>query len=75
MPRVGTVHILDGSTDDPAPSVVHMEPEVWVLLASGRIDWATAHSRGLVSASGPRADLSGVLPLVDVSEPQEPGSE
>jgi hypothetical protein len=33
-------------------------------LAAGRTLWASAAGDGRVRASGPRADLSGYLPLV-----------
>ncbi len=37
----------------------------WILLATGRLGWSTAVADGLLRASGPRADLSGQLPLAD----------
>ncbi len=46
------------------PNVVELDPVTWVLLAVGRLRWADAVAAGRVSASGPRADLSGLLPLV-----------
>jgi Bacterial SCP ortholog len=45
------------------PNVVETDAVTWVLLASGRISWAEAAADGRVRASGPRADLSGYLPL------------
>jgi hypothetical protein len=41
-----------------------MDPVTWVLLATGRLSWTDAVAAGRVSASGPRADLSGLLPLL-----------
>ena len=35
----------------------------WIALATGTLDWAAAIDAGVVSASGARADLSGVLPV------------
>jgi Bacterial SCP ortholog len=46
------------------PNVVETDPATWVALATGRLSWADARAAGRVSASGPRADLSGWLPLV-----------
>jgi hypothetical protein len=45
-------------------NVVETDPVTWVRLALNRLSWAEAREAGLVSASGPRADLSGQLPLL-----------
>jgi hypothetical protein len=45
------------------PNVVEMDAVTWVSLAAGRLAWAQAVAEGRVRASGPRADLSGYLPL------------
>lgn len=47
------------------PNVVETDPLTFLRLATGRTTWADAFASGLVSASGLRADLSEVLPLVD----------
>jgi hypothetical protein len=44
-------------------NVVEMDAVTWVSLASGRLAWAQAVAEGRIRASGPRADLSGYLPL------------
>ena len=46
------------------PNVVETDPVTWIQLAAGRISWASAAGDGRLRASGPRADLSGYLPLV-----------
>jgi Bacterial SCP ortholog len=46
------------------PNVVETDPVTWVRLATGRLSWAEAVAAGRVSASGPRADVSGQLPLL-----------
>jgi hypothetical protein len=47
------------------PNVVEVpSAATWVLLASGQTSWPEAVAAGLVSASGERADLGGLLPLV-----------
>ena len=45
-------------------NVVETEPLSWVRLATGRLPWAAAVAGGTVTASGVRADLSDVLPLM-----------
>jgi uncharacterized SCP-like protein len=45
------------------PNVVETDAATWLRLASGALSWAEAQADGKVSASGNRADLSGVLPL------------
>ncbi|HEY7147302.1 MAG TPA: sterol carrier family protein [Streptosporangiaceae bacterium] len=45
------------------PNVVETDPVTWTELAAGRLGWAAAVAAGRVRASGPRADLSGYLPL------------
>lgn len=46
------------------PNVVETDPLTWVRLAAGRTSWAEAVRAGAVHASGLRADLSSVLPLL-----------
>ncbi|BBC34484.1 uncharacterized protein SGFS_057780 [Streptomyces graminofaciens] len=46
------------------PNVVETDPLTWIRLATGRLDWATALDDAKVSASGERADLSKLLPLM-----------
>ena len=51
------------------PNVVETDALTWLRLASGRLSWADAVAGGTVSASGNRADLSGLLPLRPLSRP------
>jgi hypothetical protein len=46
------------------PAVVELDAETWIALATGALTWAGAEREGRVRASGERADLSGLLPLV-----------
>ena len=46
------------------PNVVECSPLTFVRLATGRLGWAEAVEAGHVHASGLRADLSPVLPLL-----------
>jgi uncharacterized protein (TIGR03083 family) len=46
------------------PNVVETDPLTFLRLATGRITWTDAIAEGAVHASGLRADLSAVLPLL-----------
>lgn len=46
------------------PNVVETDPVTFLRLTTGRVDWAGARTSGRVRASGQRADLSPVLPLL-----------
>jgi uncharacterized protein (TIGR03083 family) len=46
------------------PNVVETDPLSFLRLATGRIRWTDAVANGAVHASGLRADLSAVLPLL-----------
>lgn len=46
------------------PNVVETDPLTFLRLATGRITWTDAVADGTVHASGLRADLSPVLPLL-----------
>ncbi len=45
------------------PNVVETDAATWLRLATGRVTWDDAVAAGTVTASGNRADLSGLLPL------------
>ena len=47
------------------PNIVETDPRTWLLLATGHLSWPDALDSGRVDASGPRADVSRWLPLVD----------
>jgi hypothetical protein len=47
------------------PAVVELDADTWIALATGALRWAEAESAGRVTASGERADLSPLLPLLD----------
>ncbi|SDC89157.1 sterol carrier family protein [Actinokineospora iranica] len=46
------------------PNVVETDPRTWLELATGRLTWPNAVENGQVNASGARADLSELLPLL-----------
>ncbi|MER8028664.1 sterol carrier family protein [Streptomyces bauhiniae] len=65
VPPYAVVQCVEGlrHTRGTPPNVVETGPLTWVRLATGRLTWADALARAEVSASGERADLSGLLPL------------
>ena len=65
VPPFGAVQAIEGPrhTRGTPPNVVEMDAATWLLLATGRLDWADAVASGSVAASGSRADLSAHLPL------------
>lgn len=46
------------------PNVVETDPKTWLLLATGLLAWSRALEDAKVTASGSRADLSTLLPVV-----------
>jgi uncharacterized protein (TIGR03083 family) len=66
VPPVAAVQCLPGPrhTRGTPANVVETDQLTWVRLAAGRFGWGDAVAEGLVSASGQRADLSAVLPLL-----------
>ncbi|MFD5188466.1 sterol carrier family protein [Streptomyces sp. NPDC058357] len=46
------------------PNVVETDPLTWIRLATGRTEWARALDEAKVGASGERADLAALLPLM-----------
>jgi Bacterial SCP ortholog len=67
IPPVAAVQCLPGPvhTRGTPPNVVETDPVTWVRLAAGRLGWADAVGSAAVHASGPRADLTAYLPLVE----------
>jgi hypothetical protein len=47
------------------PAVVEMDAETWIALATGELAWAVAAGDGRVRASGERAELTPLLPLIE----------
>ncbi len=66
VPPYGAVQCVEGPrhTRGTPPNVVEMSPETWLSLATGSVSWADALSTNLVSASGTRASLDGMVPLL-----------
>lgn len=66
IPPYAVVQCIEGPrhTRGTPPNVVETDPLTWIRLATGRVTWAEAVERARVGASGERADLSGLLPLM-----------
>ena len=66
VPPAGAVQAITGPrhTRGTPPNVVETDPATWLALATGVITWDDAVGSGRVTASGSRADLGPVLPLV-----------
>lgn len=65
VPPDGAVQAVAGPrhTRGTPPNVVETDPQTWLELATGVLDWSDAVGDGRVSASGERADISELLPL------------
>jgi putative sterol carrier protein len=65
----GVVQCVEGPrhTRGTPPNVVETDAATWLSLAAGDLTWAEAVGAGRVRASGGRADLSSLLPLVPAS--------
>ncbi|CAL9467100.1 hypothetical protein SUDANB58_02770 [Streptomyces sp. enrichment culture] len=66
IPPYAVVQCVEGPrhTRGTPPNVVETDPLTWIRLATGRLGWKDAVAGAEVSASGERADLGGVLPLL-----------
>ncbi len=67
VPPFAAVQAVEGPrhTRGTPPTVVEMDPTTWLDLVTGRISWPVAVAAGRVTASGLRADLSALLPLIE----------
>ncbi|MEU6258784.1 sterol carrier family protein [Streptomyces sp. NPDC047043] len=66
IPPYAVVQCIEGPrhTRGTPPNVVETDPLTWIRLATGRVAWKDAVEGATVSASGERADLSALLPLM-----------
>jgi len=46
------------------PNVVETDPRTWLELATGRLTWDDGLADARITASGSRADLSALLPVL-----------
>lgn len=65
IPPYAAVQVVEGVRHrrGTPPATVETDARTWLLLASGRLDWADAVASGSLRASGERSDLSPHLPL------------
>jgi hypothetical protein len=66
VPPYGAVRCIDDGirTGDRLPQVIETDAATWLQLATGDLPWHDAREGGLVRASGARADLEGLLPVL-----------
>ena len=66
VPPFGATQCIAGPrhTRGTPPNVIETDPDTWLALAAGRLGWEEAVADARVVASGARARLDGLLPLV-----------
>ncbi|MFD3941722.1 sterol carrier family protein [Streptomyces sp. NPDC058579] len=66
IPPFAVVQCVEGPrhTRGTPPNVVETDPLTWIRLATGRARWAEELDAARVGASGERADLAALLPLM-----------
>ncbi|MFF2496452.1 sterol carrier family protein [Agromyces sp. NPDC058064] len=66
VPPFAAVQCVEGPkhTRGTPPNVIETDASTWLALATGRLSWADARASGRVHASGQRAELDGLLPVV-----------
>ncbi|MFF2388212.1 sterol carrier family protein [Agromyces sp. NPDC058104] len=66
VPPFAAVQCVEGPkhTRGTPPNVIETDASTWLALATGRLSWADARTSGRVHASGQRAELDGLLPVV-----------
>ncbi|MFJ4712754.1 sterol carrier family protein [Streptomyces sp. NPDC088785] len=66
IPPFAVVQCVEGPrhTRGTPPNVVETDPLTWIRLATGRTTWPAALDAAQVSASGERADLEALLPIM-----------
>ncbi len=66
VPPFAAVQCIEGPrhTRGTPPNVIETDPRSWLELATGQLSWADALAEARVTASGARADLAALLPVV-----------
>jgi uncharacterized protein (TIGR03083 family) len=66
IPPYAVVQCVEGPrhTRGTPPNVVEADPLTWIRLATGRVTWQDAVEEAKVAASGERANLDQLLPLM-----------
>lgn len=67
VPPFAAVQVIEGPrhTRGTPPAVVEMDAVTWLEVASGRLPFDAARTAGRVLASGNRADLTDLLPVLE----------
>jgi hypothetical protein len=70
IPPYAAVQVIPGISHKRGtpPAVIEMTARIWIDLAIGNLDWITTKNSGAISASGERADLSTLLPLISAQD-------
>ncbi|MDR5698733.1 sterol carrier family protein [Agromyces aerolatus] len=68
VPPFGAVQVIEGPrhTRGTPPNVIETDAATWLALATGAEPWEAARATGRVHASGQRADLGTLLPVIRV---------
>lgn len=68
VPPFAAVQCIAGPrhTRGTPPNVIETDPRTWLELATGQLSWPDAVDAARVNASGSRADLSALLPVVRI---------
>lgn len=66
VPPFGATQCVAGPrhTRGTPPNVVECDPGTWIELATGSLSWEEALASARISASGTRANLEGLVPLI-----------
>jgi hypothetical protein len=66
IPPFGAIQCVEGPrhTRGTPPNVVEMDPITFVKLAAGQVSWPDAVKDGRIRASGIRADISHLFPII-----------
>jgi hypothetical protein len=66
VPPFAAVQVIEGPrhTRGTPPAVVEVDATTWIRLATGELGFDEARADGRVQASGNRADLGDLLPVV-----------
>lgn len=66
VPPFAAVQCVPGPrhTRGTPPNVIEMDSRTWLELATGRLSWTDAVAEARVTASGSRADIAALLPVV-----------
>lgn len=65
VPPFGATQCLAGPrhTRGTPPNVIETDADTWIALATGALAWNDALAQARATASGTRADLTGLLPV------------